>query len=61
VKYKKNKVSMSRSWYNFIESYNPKNFFVLTDGFWGEKKIEKTDVYFIPVWYFSSFGFFEKG
>jgi len=60
VKYKKKKVSVSRSWYNFIENYNPKSFFVLTDGFWGEKKIKKTNVYFVPVWYFFSFGFFEK-
>lgn len=60
VKYSKSRGSVSRNWYSFIESYNPENFFVLTDGYWEQKKIGQTNIYFVPVWYFFSSNFFEK-
>ena len=42
---------ISRSFRSFIEQYKPQRALVLTRGFWGEKKIDKTIIKFVPVWY----------
>lgn len=52
IKHKKGEVGVSRSSYNFIEKYSPKNFFILTDGYCGKKKVKNTSIYFFPTWYF---------
>jgi len=41
-----------KSLVSFIHNYSPKYAIVLTKDFWGEKKIKKTVVKFIPVVYF---------
>lgn len=62
VKYKEmSSLNVSKSIVSFIESYEPKIFFVLTKGTWGRRNIENTEVLFIPVWYFgSTCGFWSK-
>ena len=42
---------LGRSFINFIKKYKPPRGLVLTKGFWGEAKINKTDVLFAPVWF----------
>jgi hypothetical protein len=52
VKYRKLKnPSLSRSFASFLSSYKPEKGIVLTGGFWGQKRVEKTQVIFLPVWY----------
>ncbi|MCG2790220.1 MAG: ATP-binding protein [Actinomycetia bacterium] len=40
-----------RSFINFVKKYKHPRGLVLTKGFWGETKINKTDVLFAPVWF----------
>ena len=40
-----------RSFINFIKKYNPPRGLILTKGFWGEIKIDGTEVLFAPVWF----------
>ncbi|MCD6219405.1 ATP-binding protein [Candidatus Calescamantes bacterium] len=42
---------ISRSYRNFLSQYRPDRAIVLTKNFWGELKIDKTLIKFIPVWY----------
>lgn len=42
---------ISRSFRSFLGQYKPKRALVLTKDFWGEKKINKTLIKFVPVWY----------
>ena len=50
VKYSSS-VSIGKSFYSFIEKFSPKKGYVLTRGFFDIKKIKRTKVYFIPVYY----------
>jgi len=43
--------SISRSFYSFIEKFSPKTGYILTRGFSSIKKIKKSKIYFIPVYY----------
>lgn len=40
-----------RSFINFVKKYKPPRGLILTKGFWGEVKIDDTDVLFSPVWF----------
>ncbi|MCJ7665456.1 MAG: ATP-binding protein [Actinobacteria bacterium] len=40
-----------RSFINFIKKYNPPRGLILTKGYWGEIKIDNTEVLFAPVWF----------
>jgi predicted AAA+ superfamily ATPase len=40
-----------KSFYSFIEKFSPNCGYIFTQGFIGVKKIQKTTIYFIPVWY----------
>ncbi len=61
VKYRKNKFNVSRSLISFIKSYDPETVFILTDGSWKKRSMKGTNVFFVPVWQFSSsLNFFEK-
>ena len=40
-----------RSFVNFIKRYNPPRGLILTKGFWGEIKIDNTEILFAPVWF----------
>ncbi len=52
VKYSYLKVAkVSRGFRNFLLQYRPKRAMVLTEGFWGELKIESSLLKFVPVWY----------
>jgi len=52
VKYRNlKKPAISRSFASFISCYQPERAMVLTNGFWGERKLGKTKVLFMPVWY----------
>lgn len=43
---------ISRSLSNFIDGFKPEYALVLTKNFWGAMKRDKTEVLFIPVYYF---------
>jgi len=43
---------MSRSLYSFISQYKPKSSILITRDFWGERKIDGTNVKFLPIAYF---------
>lgn len=43
--------SIGKSFYSFIEKFSPSKGYILTQGFSGIKKIKKTKIYFIPVYY----------
>jgi len=43
--------SIGKSLFSFIEKISPKCGYVLTQGFWGAKKVKKTNIYFVPVYY----------
>ena len=45
------KPKISKSYRSFIDAYRPDTGLVLTRDFWGEMSVEKTKVYFMPVWY----------
>ncbi len=45
------KPKISKSYRSFIDAYKPDTGLVLTRNFWGEMAVQKTKVYFIPVWY----------
>ncbi len=52
VKYSRlNRVEISRSFKNFVTEYKPKRALILTKGFWGRVKIDRTQIGFIPAWY----------
>ena len=42
---------ISRSFHSFLAEYKPKRGLVLTKGFWGKKRVGKTEILFAPVWY----------
>ena len=42
---------IGKSLFSFIEKFSPKYGYILTKGFFGIKKIKKTNIYFIPVYY----------
>ena len=53
VKFKElKKEKISKSFHSFINSYFPKLAVVVTKSFWGEKRVGKTLVKFIPIAYF---------
>jgi len=52
VKYRNlKKPAISRSFASFISCYQPERAMVLTNGFWGKRRVGKTEVLFMPVWY----------
>ena len=52
VKYSKmNKPHYGRSFYNFIKKYSPERGLILTRGFWGIGKIDKSTILFAPAWF----------
>jgi uncharacterized protein len=51
VKYGSKKI-IGKSFYNFVEKYNPKTGIILTKDYLGEEKIGKTKIEFIPLSYF---------
>lgn len=52
VKYRKfKKPNVSRSLRSFISTYKPERSVVATKNFWGDMKINKTTIKFIPVYY----------
>lgn len=42
---------LERSFINFVKKYKPSRGLVLTRGFWGKTKVDKTDILFAPVWF----------
>lgn len=50
VKYSFNP-SVGKSFYSFIEKFSPKRGYILTKGFYGIRKIKRTKIYFVPVYY----------
>jgi hypothetical protein len=46
------KEKIGRSLHSFIKAYSPKFAIVVTKDFWGEKKVGKTKVKFVPICYF---------
>jgi predicted AAA+ superfamily ATPase len=46
------KPKISRSFRSFIDSYNPDRAVVATRDFWGDKKVGRTRIKFVPVCYF---------
>jgi hypothetical protein len=46
------KEKIKRSLYSFIKTYSPKSAIVVTKDFWGSKRINETEVKFIPICYF---------
>ena len=51
VKYSKmSKPYYGRSFYNFIKKYSPEKELILTRGFWGIGKIDKSMILFAPAW-----------
>jgi len=45
------KPEISRGFRSFITKYKPKRALILTRGFWGKMKVDKTNVVFAPVWW----------
>lgn len=43
--------SVGKSFHSFIEKFSPKKGYILTKGFSDIKKIKKTKIYFVPVYY----------
>ena len=41
--------AISRSYHSFLQAYQPKNAVIITKDFIGNKRIEQTDVHFIPL------------
>lgn len=53
VKYRAmNQPKISRAIYSFINTYQPKNFLVLTKALWAQKKLGSTNLLFAPACYF---------
>ncbi|MEO0205341.1 MAG: DUF4143 domain-containing protein, partial [candidate division WOR-3 bacterium] len=42
---------VSRGLISFINSFKPETAVVLTKNFWGQKKVNKTVIYFVPIYY----------
>lgn len=52
VKYSRfDKEKISRSLMSFIGSFKPRRGIVLTKNYWGRATVEKTEIFFIPVYY----------
>jgi predicted AAA+ superfamily ATPase len=51
VKYSSSISSIRKSFYSFIEKFSPERGYIFTRGFVDIKKIKKTKIYFIPVYY----------
>ncbi|MFH1838257.1 MAG: ATP-binding protein [Candidatus Kuenenbacteria bacterium] len=51
VKYTQTPI-VGKSFYSFIEKFSPKQGFILTKGYLGEKTIKNCKIKFIPVYYF---------
>ena len=52
VKFKKfNKPRVSKSFKSFISVYKPSRAVILTKNYWGNTRIGKTSIYFIPIYY----------
>lgn len=52
VKYQQGKnIKPGKSFYSFIEKYQPKNGVVVTVNYWGKIKINNSKIYFIPGYY----------
>jgi predicted AAA+ superfamily ATPase len=43
--------SIGKSFYSFVEKFSPKRGYILNQGFLAIKKIKKTKIYFLPVYY----------
>lgn len=50
IKYSSSPV-IGKSLFSFIEKFSPKCCYILTRGFWDIKKIKKTNIYFVPLYY----------
>lgn len=51
VKYRSSAVTPGKSFYSFLDKYKPKEGVIVTRNYWGRQKINKTEVYYIPIYY----------
>jgi predicted AAA+ superfamily ATPase len=51
VKYRSSPITPGKSFYSFLDKYRPKKGLIVTRNYWGRQRINKTEVYYIPVYY----------